>query len=86
MNHLLTAKDVARELGCSLSTIYRIRTGKYPHLPPLTFIPLGRSLRIRPEAFRRWLATADAHELENAYASGFCIHYRDEDLESMAGA
>jgi excisionase family DNA binding protein len=47
---LLTVDDVASMIGMSKDWVYaEVRAGRIPH------VPLGRSVRFRPEAIEEWL-------------------------------
>lgn len=53
---MLTIPEAARELRSSRSHLYRILAGRFPTLPPLPTIRLGRRILIRKDALLEWLA------------------------------
>lgn len=85
-HYMLTLPEVARELRCSRSHLYRVRAGRFPHLPPLIFIPLGRRLILSRESLRQWRVQAEAREREAQFATGLFVRRIDEDMEYLAGA
>ncbi len=85
---LLTLSDIRRIFGCSRSHLYKLRSGKFPGMPPLPVVPFGRSVRIRREALVAWLLLLERREREAQYASGLFTRLlvEDDDPELMAGA
>lgn len=83
---MLTLAEAARELRCSRSHLYRIQAGRFPTLPPLPFIRLGRRPLIRREALLAWLRLLERIERQHQYAGGRFVRRIDEDIEWMAGA
>jgi excisionase family DNA binding protein len=83
---MLTMAEAARELRCSRSHLYRIQAGRFPTLPPLPCIRLGRRLLIRRDALLSWLHTLEHMERQAQYAGGRYLRRIDEDPEWMAGA
>ena len=54
-DHLLTIREVARELRCSKTHVQNIIGGKFPRLPPLPLLRLGRRVLIRHERLKAWM-------------------------------
>lgn len=82
---LLKLSDIRRICGCSRSHLYKIRTGRFPNMPPLPVIPFGRTFRVRREAFTAWLRLLEARERELQRASGVCAAWPENDPERMTG-
>jgi excisionase family DNA binding protein len=51
---LLTVKETARELRCSLAHVYNLINGKVRGVEPLRVIPLGRRKLIRRSTLEEW--------------------------------
>jgi excisionase family DNA binding protein len=54
MNEILTTKEVAAELRCSKSQVYRLLNGAVRDVPKLPHISLGRKKVVRRSAFEDW--------------------------------
>jgi excisionase family DNA binding protein len=52
---ILTVAQVAELLQCSKAHVCNIIRGKFPQLPPLPVIRIGRRLVIRKDAFEKWI-------------------------------
>jgi hypothetical protein len=67
---LLTIHEVARELRCSKTHVQNIIGGKFPDLPPLPILRLGRRVLIRHDGLRAWMLLIEARETELQKLSG----------------
>lgn len=60
MNEILTAKEVAEELRCSRTQVYRLLNGEVKDVPKLPYISLGRKKVIRRSSFEDWKQTNES--------------------------
>ena len=67
---VLTVAEVACELRCSKAHVHNIIVGKVPHLPPLPVLRIGRRVLIRFDAFKTWMLSIEAHEIEAQKLTG----------------
>jgi len=51
---ILTAKEVANDLRCSKSQVYRLMSGDVDGLSPLPHLPLGRKKVVPRSALEQW--------------------------------
>lgn len=56
---MLTAKEVAAELRCSLAQAYKLLNGEVDGVPQLPHIALGRKKVIRRSSFDKWKAAVE---------------------------
>ncbi len=59
-NEILTAKEVAQELRCSRTQVYRLLNGAVKDVPKLPYISLGRKKVIRRSSFEDWKQTNES--------------------------
>ena len=69
-DHLLTIREVARELRCSKTHVQNIISGKFADLPPLPILRLGRRVLVRHDGLRAWMLLIEARETELQKLSG----------------
>jgi hypothetical protein len=50
----MTPTETARDLGCSVATVHRLRRGLIPGVGPLPAIPFGRKFIFRKSSVGRW--------------------------------
>lgn len=55
MDQILTAAELASELRCSKSQIYRLINGEVDGVSPLPYIPLGRKKVVRRSSLAVWM-------------------------------
>ena len=55
-DQILTVKDIAAELRCSIAQAYNLLNGKVKGLPTLPHIALGRKKVVRRSSFDKWKA------------------------------
>ena len=56
MNEILTAKEIAAELRCSIAQVYRLMNGEVKDRTTLPHIALGRKKVVRRSSFEAWKA------------------------------
>ena len=66
-DNILTAKEVADELRCSTTHVYRLMNGVVDGLTPLPCLPLGRKKVVVRSSFETWKR---ANEQNRAMVSG----------------
>jgi Helix-turn-helix domain len=54
-SEILTVKEVARELKCSVAQVGNVINGKVRNVSPLPAIPIGRRKLVRREALEEWI-------------------------------
>jgi hypothetical protein len=57
---ILTAEEVAQELRCSRTQVYRLLNGLVKDVPKLPYISLGRKKVIRRSSFEDWKQTNES--------------------------
>lgn len=58
-DHLLTIREVARELRCSKGHVQHLIHGKVPHTRPLPSVPLGRRRMVRRSSLQEWISITE---------------------------
>lgn len=56
MNEILTAKEIAAELRCSVAQVYKLMNGEVKDRTTLPHIALGRKKVVRRASFEAWKA------------------------------
>jgi hypothetical protein len=67
---LLTMTEVAREVRCSTTYVYRIIGGKAPSLPPLPILRIGSRFLVRFETLAQWVTFLECRETEEQRMTG----------------
>ena len=58
-DEILNLKDAARVLGFSESHLSKVLAGKFPNLPKLPHVRVGRTVRLRRSAVLEWFRQAE---------------------------
>jgi len=58
---VMTIPEVAAELRCSRSHVYKLLEGRVPDVSPIPHICLGRKKLVRREALERWKLQIENH-------------------------
>ena len=53
-DRIITAKEIAEDLGCSMLTVYRLFKGKVKGCEPIPHLPLGRKKVVRLSSYEAW--------------------------------
>jgi predicted DNA-binding transcriptional regulator AlpA len=53
-DRIITAKEIAKDLGCSMLTVYRLMNGTVKGCEPLPHLPLGRKKVVRQSSYEAW--------------------------------
>jgi hypothetical protein len=54
IKEILTVKDVALELRCSVAHVYNVINGRVRNVSPLPAIPMGRRRLVQRKSFEEW--------------------------------
>jgi len=64
LREVLTVRDVALELRCSVDHIYRVINGKVKNVSKLPAIPIGRRKLIQRDTLEDWKKTNEQPETD----------------------
>ena len=64
LREVLTVRDVALELRCSVDHIYRVINGKVKNVSKLPAIPIGRRRLIQRDTLEDWKKTNEQPETD----------------------
>ena len=66
LREILTVRDVALELRCSVAHVYNVINGKVKHVSRLPAIPMGRRKLIQRDTLEEWKKSNEQHDDDGA--------------------
>ena len=82
LREVLTVRDVALELRCSVDHVYRVINGKVKYVSRLPAIPMGRRKLIQRDTLEDWKKTNEQPETDVMIAAAKidAVRRMEEDL------
>jgi len=84
LREVLTVRDVALELRCSVDHIYRVINGKVKNVSKLPAIPIGRRKLIQRDTLEDWKKTNEQPETDVMIAAAKIDAVRRMEEDSYA--
>ena len=84
LREVLTVRDVALELRCSVDHVYRVINGKVKNVSKLPAIPIGRRKLIQRDTLEDWKKTNEQPETDVMIAAAKVDAVRRMEEDSYA--
>ncbi len=84
LREVLTVRDVALELRCSVDHVYRVINGKVKNVSRLPAIPIGRRKLIQRDSLEDWKKTNEQPETDVMIAAAKVDAVRRMEEDSYA--
>ena len=84
LREVLTVRDVALELRCSVDHVYRVINGKVKNVSRLPAIPIGRRKLIQRDTLEDWKRTNEQPEIDVMIAAAKVDAVRRMEEDSYA--
>ena len=84
LREILTVRDVALELRCSVTHVYNVINGKVKNVPMLPAIPIGRRKLIQRDTLEDWKKTNEQPETDVMIAAAKIDAVRRMEEDSYA--
>jgi excisionase family DNA binding protein len=84
LREVLTVRDVALELRCSVDHVYRVINGKVKYVSRLPAIPIGRRKLIQRDTLEDWKKTNEQPETDVMIAAAKVDAVRRMEEDSYA--
>jgi hypothetical protein len=87
LREVLTVRDVALELRCSVAHVYNVINGKVKNVSKLPAIPMGRRKLIQRDSLEEWKKTNEQGEDDSMITSSKIntVGRSEEDLYALNG-